>query len=73
MDEQVHVGLLGVVQPIQAQIGLAPVLDSLSGLRRERQCAFVALERAIVVAELPQRIARSIVCAIVVGFGGSRR
>ncbi len=52
VHEQLHVGLLCVVETIQAEVGFGPVLDRLGKRRRELQRAFVALERAVVVAQL---------------------
>jgi hypothetical protein len=59
--EEVHVGLLRVVDAVEAEVGFAAVLDRLGVARRDRQGLLIGFERPLVVAGLAQRVAQAAV------------
>src|SRR4051812_2191656 len=73
--EQRKIGLLGLAQPVQAEIGVAAILDRFRVARFELQRVVVSLERRLVVAELAIRVT-DVVPGLVhprVEVGGSRK
>jgi len=72
--EQREVGVLRIIQAIEAEIGVAAILDCFGVARLQRQCTIVRRERGVVLAELAVGIAH-VVPGLVhrrVELGGTR-